>query len=77
MQKINIDTNSLMEKVREIQKDGMGLVELCIVADQIDGKYSNPAFLHFEGVSEKGEYKDYESIDEFPIARHMNVSMPA
>ncbi|MCY1714005.1 hypothetical protein [Caproiciproducens galactitolivorans] len=77
MQKINIDTNSLMEKVREIQKDGMGLVELCIIADQIDGKYNNPAFLHFEGVSEKGEYKDYESIDEFPIARHMNVSMPA
>ncbi|QEY34505.1 hypothetical protein FL966_05270 [Caproiciproducens galactitolivorans] len=77
MQKIHINANSLLERVREIQKDGMGLIELCIIAEQTDGKYTNPAFLHFTGISTKGEYKDYESIDELPLAQHLNVSMPA
>ena len=71
MQTIIISIKSLQEKLVEIEKDGMNLVELCIVPSQADDGNTYPAFLHFEGISENGSYQDYEAIDEFSIADHL------
>ncbi|MBW7573296.1 hypothetical protein [Caproiciproducens faecalis] len=77
MQSISVNLKLLKEKIMEIEKDGMGLIELHIVASQIDDKFMHPAFLHLEGVSETGEYKDYESIDECPVKQYILLNVPA
>jgi hypothetical protein len=68
MRKITVNIKSLQEKLLQIEKDGMGLVELYIVPSQTEGENTYPTFLHFEGVSESGSYTDYEGIDEFSVA---------
>ncbi|MDF1494185.1 hypothetical protein [Caproiciproducens sp. CPB-2] len=77
MQRISVNLKLLKEKIMEIEKDGMGLIELHIVASQIDDKLIHPSFLHLEGISETGEYKDYESIDEYPAKQYLLKNMPA
>lgn len=77
MQRISVDLKLLKEKITEIEKDGMGLIEFHIVASQVDDKLTHPAFLHLEGISETGEYKDYESLDECPVMQYLLMNMPA
>ncbi|MBE6830190.1 hypothetical protein [Clostridium sp. KNHs216] len=77
MQRISVNLKLLKEKIMEIEKDGMGLIELHIVASQIDDKLIHPTFLHLEGISDTGEYKDYESIDECPAKQYLLKNMPA
>lgn len=64
MQRIIVSIESLQEKLAEIVNDGMNMVELFIVPSQTDDENMYPTFLHFEGISENGSYKDYEGIDE-------------
>nr|WP_319488457.1 hypothetical protein [uncultured Caproiciproducens sp.] len=77
MQSISVNLKTLKEKLMEIEKDEMGLIELHIVASQVDDKLNHPAFLHLEGISETGEYKDYESLDECPVMQYLLMNMPA
>lgn len=68
MQKIIVSMKTLKEKLLEIEEDGMDLVEIRFIPGQIDKGSISPSFIHFEGISQKGVYKDYEGIDEFLIA---------
>ncbi len=63
MQKITVNFKSLKEKLLEVERDKMDLVNLRIVGGAIENGRAYPTFLHFEGISRDGAYKDYESID--------------
>lgn len=63
MQRIMVSLDSIKQKLTEIEKDDMEYIELNIVAGQTDNHYIYPAFLHLDGVSKNGFWKDYESID--------------
>lgn len=67
MQKILVSLDSVKRKLSEIEKDNMEYIEFNIVPRQVDNKYIHPAFLHFDGLSENGFRKDYESIDALPL----------
>ncbi len=67
MKRITVSLNLLQEKIAEIEKDGMDLVELRIVKGEVDKNTISASFLHFEGISKCGAYKDYESIDESSV----------
>jgi len=62
-----VSLSLLKEKLLEIENDNMDLVELRIVSGTVDNMVVNAPFLHFEGISKNGAYKDYESIDESSI----------
>lgn len=59
-----MNLKTLKEKLEELEEDNMDLVKLRIVGGIIDNGNIFPAFLHFDGLSHAGAYKDYESIDE-------------
>ena len=65
MQKIIVERSKLEKKLRELERDGMDFVELYMVPCQEEENHMYPAFLHMEGITKRGVYKDYESIDEF------------
>ncbi|WP_312640343.1 hypothetical protein [Hydrogenoanaerobacterium sp.] len=67
MKRITVSLSLLKEKLLEIENDNMDLVELRIVSGTVDNMVVNAPFLHFEGISKNGAYKDYESIDESSI----------
>ena len=67
MQRITINIKSLQEKLLQMEKDKMELVELYIVPNQTDGENTYPTFLHFGGVPKGGSYTDYEGIDEIAV----------
>lgn len=77
MQKITVSIKSLKEKLLEMEEDNLDLVELHIVPEQADDGSLYPAFLHLDGIYKTGEYKDYEEIDEFPVADYIRVHKSA
>jgi len=77
MQKIIVNLSSLKAKLLEAEKEDMDIMELCIVASQMEDEISQPAFLHFEGISKNGTHKDYESIDEFLILERLLIDKSA
>jgi hypothetical protein len=76
MERISISIDSLKEKIMEFEKDGMELAELHFVPSQVDDGNMNPAFLHMEGISREGTYKDYESIGEYSVVEYLLMHMP-
>jgi hypothetical protein len=75
MQRISVNVKSLKAKLLELEKDGMELAELHFVPNQVDGGDMNPAFLHLDGISKSGVYKDYESIDEYSIVQYLMLHL--
>ncbi len=75
MEKISISVRSLKEKLIEFEKDGMELAELHFIPSQIDDGNMNPAFIHLEGISKNGAYKDYESIGEYSVMNYLLMHM--
>ncbi|NLJ31001.1 MAG: hypothetical protein GX424_05290 [Clostridiales bacterium] len=65
MEKITLSLTALQEKLAQMQNDNVQFVELHFILAQKDGNLLFPAFLQFDGIAENGQYRDYESIDEF------------
>lgn len=64
MKKIIIPLKSLTEKLCEMERGNVRLVELQLIPEQEDCGNQYPAFLHLEGILENGACRDYEGIDE-------------
>lgn len=77
MQKIIVNIDLLKAKLLEAEKEGMKSIELYIVPSQMEEGHLYPTFLHVEGISKDGNYKDYESIDEFSVSEHLLTEMSA
>lgn len=77
MQKIMVNMQSLKEKLLEMEDDNVSLVELYLVPGQTENGSTYPAFLHLDGIFQNGEYKDYESIDEFSAAENLKLHKSA
>lgn len=67
MNKINVSVKAMRDKLSEIERDGMEMVQLYIIGGSVDGGYLYPAFLHFEAASTGGVRKDYEGVDELSL----------
>lgn len=65
MKKITLSLNLLQEKLAQMKKNDIALVELNFVPAQMEENTLFPAFLHLGGITKCGQYRDYESIDEF------------
>ena len=63
MKRIVISVQDLLNRVLELSGDNIQYVELSIIDETIDQGIRNPGFIHFEGYSNTGAAKDYESID--------------
>lgn len=74
MEKIVISIKTLQTVLENMENDHMDLIELSIVPRQKDNRITYPAFLHMDGVSNRGALKDYEGIDEFSKYTVMNLS---
>ncbi len=77
MQKITVSIKSLKEKLLEMEKSNLDLVELHIVPQQQDSGDVYPAFLHLDGIYKNGEYEDYEGIDESSVSDDENIHKSA
>ncbi len=77
MKRITISVKSLKEKLLEMERDDLNLVELHIVSSQTEEGTLYPSFLHVAGISQDGEYSDYESIDETSMEEYLTVHKSA
>lgn len=75
--RIKLNLRSLLDKLLEMDKDKVSYVELHLVPGQIDEGIQNPAFLHFDGITKRGEYRDYESIDEVSLSEYLKIHKSA